>query len=222
MGLIIILLFSYLIGSIPTAVWLGRMVRGVDVRDFGSGNAGATNAFRVLGLKWGLVVMALDMGKGLLAVLVVSRLLTVGRPADPTLVSVLAGVAAVCGHIFPVTVGFRGGKGVGTSAGVMFALAPLATLTALVIWIIIVVLTRYVSLGSMIAALSLPLLMVAYRNLFGFELGRPLLIFSLLLALGVLISHRANIGRLIAGKENRLSLHHPASGRSSASGRKPQ
>jgi glycerol-3-phosphate acyltransferase PlsY len=206
MQIILILAAGYLLGSIPTAVWLGKWFRKVDIREHGSGNAGATNALRVLGVKWGLVIMALDILKGLAAVLLLVPLLTFGRPTDPALLRVLAGTAAVIGHIFPVTIGFRGGKGVGTSAGVMFALAPLVALTALVIWLAVVAATRYVSLGSMLAAVSVAPLLLLQGAVLGAAPTRPLLIFAVLLALGVLISHRANIGRLLQGNENRLSL----------------
>ena len=206
MQIVLIVAAAYLLGSIPTGVWLGKWFRRVDIREHGSGNAGATNALRVLGLKWGLAVLAVDVSKGLAAVLLLAPLLTFGRPADPELLRVLAGTAAIVGHIFPVTIGFRGGKGVGTSAGVMFALAPLVALTALVIWLIVVVATRYVSLGSILAALSVTPLLILQGALFEVAPSRPLLIFALLLALGVLASHRANIGRLLRGKENRLSL----------------
>jgi len=206
MQVILILTAGYLLGSIPTGVWLGKWFRKVDIREHGSGNAGATNALRVLGVKWGLVVMALDILKGLAAVLLLVPLLTFGRPIDPALLRVLAGTAAVVGHVFPVAIGFRGGKGVGTSAGVMFALAPLVALTALIIWLAVVAATRYVSLGSMLAAVSVTPLLFLQGALLGAAPPRPLLIFAVLLALGVLISHRANIGRLLQGNENRLSL----------------
>ena len=206
MQVILILTAGYLLGSIPTGVWLGKWFRKVDIREHGSGNAGATNALRVLGVKWGLVVMALDILKGLAAVLLLVPLLTFCRPIDPALLRVLAGTAAVVGHVFPVAIGFRGGKGVGTSAGVMFALAPLVALTALIIWLAVVAATRYVSLGSMLAAVSVTPLLFLQGALLGAAPPRPMLIFAVLLALGVLISHRANIGRLLQGNENRLSL----------------
>jgi len=206
MQVVLILAAGYLLGSIPTAVWLGKWFRKTDIREHGSGNAGATNALRVLGLKWGLAVLAVDISKGLAAVLLLVPLLTFGRPPDPELLKVLAGMAAIVGHIFPVTIGFRGGKGVGTSAGVLFALAPLVALTALVIWVTVVSATRYVSLGSMLAAVSVTPLLFLQGQLFDVSPPMPLLVFAVLLAVGVLASHRANIGRLLRGSENRLSL----------------
>ena len=209
MNIVLIVAAGYLLGSIPTAVWLGKWFRKTDIREHGSGNAGATNALRVLGLKWGLVIMVLDILKGLAAVLLLAPLLAFGRPSDPQLLSVLAGAAAIAGHIFPVTIGFRGGKGVGTGAGVMFALAPLVALTALIFWVIVVTATRYVSLGSMLAALSVTPLLFLQGTLFGTAPGGPLLILAVLLTIGVLVSHRANIGRLLQRRENRLSLRKP-------------
>ncbi len=215
MRFILILLLSYLLGSIPTAVWLGKMVRKVDIREHGSGNSGATNALRVLGVRWALAVLVLDISKGLAAVLLLVPLLSAGSPDDPTLVSVLAGTAAIVGHVFPVTIGFRGGKGVGTSAGVMFALAPLVASAALVIWLAVVAATRYVSLGSMLAVVSVTPLLILQGHLFDTGMKSPLLGFALLLAIGVLISHRANIKRLLEGRENRLSLSAPRAARRS-------
>jgi len=202
----LIMAAGYLLGSIPTAVWLGKWFRKTDIREHGSRNAGATNALRVLGLKWGLVVLALDISKGLAAVLLLVPLLNFGRSPDPGLLKVLAGTAAIVGHVFPVTIGFRGGKGVGTSAGVMFALAPLVALTALAIWVAVVAATRFISLGSMLAAVSVAPLLILQGVLRDISPQRPLLVFALLLAVGVLASHRANIGRLLRGSENRLSL----------------
>jgi glycerol-3-phosphate acyltransferase PlsY len=213
MRLAIMLVISYLIGSIPTAVWLGKLVRKIDIRDYGSGNSGATNALRVLGVKWGLVVMALDISKGLAAVLLVVPLLSVSQSPHPVLLSVLAGTAAIVGHIFPVTIGFRGGKGVGTSAGVMFALAPWVALTALTIWLLVVAATRYVSLGSMVAALSVAPLLILRSFLLHVSIEGPLLVFAILLAVVVLVSHRANIRRLLQGRENRLTLGGSRTGR---------
>jgi glycerol-3-phosphate acyltransferase PlsY len=202
----LIMVVSYLLGSIPTAVWMGKAVRGVDVRDYGSGNAGATNALRVLGLKWGLLVMAIDMGKGLLAVLVLAPLVPSTALLGASLVPVLVGGAAILGHIFPVTIGFRGGKGVGTGAGVLFALAPVVTLCAVIIWVLIVTATRYVSLGSIVAAILFAPMLLLSGWVAGNEPGWPLLIFSVALAIAVLISHRSNINRLLSGTENKLSL----------------
>ncbi|MCK4271885.1 glycerol-3-phosphate 1-O-acyltransferase PlsY [bacterium] len=206
MRLALTLMLSYLLGSIPVAVWMGKIVRGIDIRDHGSGNAGATNALRVLGAKYGVLVLALDMVKGLLAVLVVSKIGQMEFAAYPNLLPVLAGSCAILGHVFPVTTGFRGGKGVGTAAGVMLALAPVVTLCVLVLWAAIVAATRYVSVASMVAAISVPLLLILRKVIFENDPGRAITSFSVIMALAVLIFHHGNIGRLLAGKENKLTL----------------
>jgi glycerol-3-phosphate acyltransferase PlsY len=206
MRLALALAISYLLGSVPTAVWVGRLVRGVDVREHGSRNAGATNALRVLGLRWGLVVLFVDVGKGLMAVLLVSRIVPQEMFSDHQLAGILTGSLAIVGHVFPVTLGFRGGKGVGTGAGVMFALLPLVTLSAVVLWAAIVVATRYVSLGSMVAAIFVPLMLLLQMRIAGGDLSRSLLLFSLALAAVVLLSHHANIRRLLEGRENKITL----------------
>ena len=206
MRLALTLMLSYLLGSIPVAVWMGKIVRGIDIRDHGSGNAGATNALRVLGTKYGVLVLAMDMVKGLLAVLVVSKIGQMEFASYPNLLPVLAGSCAILGHVFPVTTGFRGGKGVGTAAGVMLALAPVVTLCVLVLWAAIVAATRYVSVASMVAAISLPLLLILMKVVFENDPGRAITSFSVIIALAVLIRHHGNIGRLLAGKENKLTL----------------
>jgi glycerol-3-phosphate acyltransferase PlsY len=206
MRLVFALALGYLLGSVPLAVWMGKATKGIDIREFGSGNAGATNAIRVLGLKPGLFVLALDMAKGLAAVLLVAKIAQSHVAIDPNLTRILTGSCAILGHIFPVTLGFRGGKGVGTGAGVMFALAPLVTLCALVLWVVIVAATRYVSVASMIAAVAMPVMLILVKPIFGNDPGIELLCFSLLLAVAVMMSHHANIRRLLAGRENKFTL----------------
>ena len=206
MRLALTLMLSYLLGSIPVAVWMGKIVRGIDIRNHGSGNAGATNALRVLGTKYGVLVLALDMVKGLLAVLVVSKIGRMEFAVYPNLLPVLAGSCAILGHVFPVTTGFRGGKGVGTAAGAMLALAPVVTLCVLVLWATIVAATRYVSVASMVAAISVPLLLILRKVIFENDPGRAITSFGVIMALAVLIRHHGNIGRLLAGREKKLTL----------------
>lgn len=206
MWLVVALVLSYLLGSIPVSVWLGKVTRGIDIREHGSGNAGATNALRVLGLRAGLLVLVIDMMKGLVAVLLVSKIAEPNSAIDVNLSRVLTGGCAILGHIFPITLGFRWGKGVGTGAGVLFALAPIVTLCVLVLWTTIVVVTRYVSLASMAAAVCVPVLLIFGKLAFGNDPGKALMSFSVVLALGVLISHHANIKRLVAGRENKIAL----------------
>ena len=187
-------LAAYLLGAIPTSYWVVRLVRGEDLRKFGSGNLGATNLFRVLGWKYAIPVGAFDALKGAIPVMIFGP----AAGASP-LEAVLLGTAAVVGHVFSVFVGFKGGKGVATGAGVILGLAPWAFLAALVTWMIVTRLSGFVSLGSIVAALVLP--PAAYLL---HPERRPLLwIFGLLSGL-IIVLHRANIGRLVAGTENRF------------------
>jgi len=205
LGILLAVVLSYLLGGIPTAILVGKVFRGIDIREYGSGNAGATNAFRVLGWKLALPVVVVDVLKGTAAVLLVARLasLPAGQPA--TWVRLACGVAAVAGHVWTPYAGFRGGKGVGTAFGAMVALLPIPLLIAAGIWLVIVLVSGYVSLGSMVSAVSVPALV--YLTRFRHPEGRdPVLLWTtVLLALGVLFTHRSNIRRLLAGKENRFS-----------------
>lgn len=196
------LLLAYAVGSIPTALWVGRGVFGVDLRTAGSGNLGATNTFRVLGWKAGLPVVMVDVLKGLLPVALFPG--PAGVPDSPWILGF--GAAAVLGHVFPFWTRFRGGKGVATSAGVFLALAPWAVAVGLAVWLVAVSLTRYVSLGSVLAALVLPaaILLTPTRG------GEALTGFAAALTLFILWSHRANLRRLLRGEENRLEVGRPA------------
>lgn len=187
-------MLSYLIGSIPTSLLIGRLVKGIDLRQHGSKNLGATNLYRVLGWRYAVPVGLFDMAKGYVPVAVVGPAVSGG-----VLIPLLCGVAAVLGHMFSPFVGFKGGKGVATGAGVVLAMAPLAFLGAFGIWALLVFLTGYVSLGSVVAAASLPLLTVWLYP------GRPAVLW-ITAALGALVvwMHRGNIGRLLKGTESRF------------------
>jgi glycerol-3-phosphate acyltransferase PlsY len=189
------IIIAYLLGSIPTGYWLGRM-KGVDIRQFGSGNIGMTNVLRVLGKPYAILTLLVDIGKGAVAVTLIPYLL---YTPDPW-VKVLAGLAAVCGHNWTIFLKFKGGKGVATSAGVFLGLAWLPTLLVLGIFGIILGLFRYVSLGSIVAAVCFPILMLLFHQHILY------IILSILLALFIIIRHRSNIKRLLAGTENRFSL----------------
>lgn len=206
-AIVCLALLGYLLGGLPWAVWIGRWLYGVDVREHGSGNAGATNTIRVLGLWTGLLVFALDVLKGFLSVIVAWRvgvvLVAQGQMAESWSVplELLAGVSAFFGHVFPVFAGFKGGKGVATLCGVVLGLHPLAALSALGVFAVVLLVTRYVSLGSMLAAVSFPcFLFFAYG-----ERNAWLLAVSIVLAVMIIATHRANIGRLLSGKESRFS-----------------
>ncbi|RMD98877.1 MAG: glycerol-3-phosphate 1-O-acyltransferase [Calditrichaeota bacterium] len=203
-NLIVIFVAGYLLGSIPTSIIVGKIVKGIDIRQYGSGNAGATNVFRVLGWKPGVVVMLIDIGKGAVATLYASQLVFAEGLPFSVYLKILAGLAAVFGHIWTVFAGFRGGKGVGTAAGMLFALYPIAGLICLAIFLIIAFSTRYVSLASISAAISLPIVLLIMSNVFHKLVELPLMIFSFFIALLIIYTHRSNIKRLIAGTENRF------------------
>lgn len=199
-------LMGYVLGSMPWSVWIGRGLYGVDVREHGSGNAGATNTIRVLGLGPGLLVFSLDTLKGYFSVATarwVSRVLVSGVLlnrgwAMPLML--VAGVSAFLGHVFPLFANFRGGKGVATLCGVVLGLHFFAALSVLGVFAVVLLFTRYVSLGSMLAALSFSPFLYAYG-----ERDPWLLSVSALLALLIVFTHRANIGRLIHGTESHFS-----------------
>lgn len=187
------LVFAYLMGSIPTAVLYGRLVHGVDIRKHGSGNAGATNSLRVLGKKAGITVLIIDMLKGIIPILVCRYFFS----DDPETL-IIIGFASVIGHLLPVFAGFKGGKGVATSFGVILALYPLAALVCLIVFILLVYLTKYVSLSSMAGSLSfLVFSLIALPELRFFQL------MCLVLFLLLVFTHRENIKRLLKGTENR-------------------
>jgi glycerol-3-phosphate acyltransferase PlsY len=193
---LLLLTLSYLLGAVPTSHWVGRGAYGVDLRTVGSGNLGATNTFRVLGWKAALPVVLFDMFKGWLPVWFFPSLL-----AAPDLGWTLAfGSAAIVGHVYSVWARFRGGKGVATSAGVFLALAPWAVLVGLVVFAGLALATRIVSLGSLAAAVVLPVA-VALTPHVG---GATLVWFTVVLAVFVVWAHRSNLRRLLRGEENRF------------------
>jgi glycerol-3-phosphate acyltransferase PlsY len=196
----------------PWGYWLPRLLRGVDIRTLGSGNPGATNVWRALGFKLGIAVALLDIAKGAAAALL-------GLWLGGDLVGVLAGVAAMVGHWRPLFLGFaRGGKIVATTGGVALAIAPLAALAAAGVWLAVFFLTRYASLASIVAAVSLPL----WALLLG--ASWPVLAFTAGAALAIVVLHRANVRRLLAGEENRIELRRPrlgGTGAGSTSNRSP-
>ena len=201
MSVVAWLLASYLLGAIPTSYLAGRWFRGIDLREHGSQNLGATNLYRVMGWKIAIPAGLIDVLKGAIPVLVFGPRAT-AVPYFP----MWCGVAAVTGHVFSVFVGFRGGKGVATAAGVVLGLAPLAFPVVVAAWAIVVWLTGYVSLGSIIASALFPL---ADWALHPARRTTVTLVFDLCIAGFVIWKHRANIGRLLAGKENRFGRRGP-------------
>ena len=204
MLLVCLTLLGYLIGSIPTAIWFGRRFHGIDIREHGSKNAGATNTFRVLGKKMGGIVLIIDVLKGTLAAslpLFFSSFFQ-GYKDEQLILQLTTSFAAVFGHVFPIYADFRGGKGVATSLGIVFGINPLAAFICLVLFLIVFILSRFVSLGAICAALLFPI--VSY-----YVLGndtRIMIIFSIVLSSLVVIAHRKNISRLLKGEENKMNL----------------
>jgi glycerol-3-phosphate acyltransferase PlsY len=218
---------SYLIGSVPTSIIAGRMLKGIDIRKFGSGNAGGTNAFRVLGWKVGLAVTLVDIAKGTIAAVLVVGFFK-GHPigAFPDInevaLSLIAGMAAVIGHVFTVFAGFKGGKGVSTAAGMLIGIAPVSMLMVIAVFLLAVSVSRYVSVGSILAAIAFPLIIAIRKYVFDLGAGLDytvfgkwfvhdsldyhLLIFGGIVAAAIIYTHRANIKRLFSGTENRLSF----------------
>ncbi|MDO9579301.1 MAG: glycerol-3-phosphate 1-O-acyltransferase PlsY [Bacteroidales bacterium] len=192
---------AYLLGSMPTAVWIGKGFHNIDVREHGSGNAGAANVIRVLGWKTGIPVLLIDIAKGWLATML-PLFFYLAEPDSTMLINlqIMTGITAIVGHIFPVLAGFRGGKGVATVFGVLLALQPLLTIYCFGVFLIVLLITGIVSVSSMAAGLAFPILLF---SLFGTP-SPVYKIFSILVAIALLVTHRKNIGRLLRGEESKL------------------
>lgn len=199
----ILLIIAYFLGSIPTAVWIGKRFYELDVREHGSGNAGATNTFRVLGTKAGIIVLLIDVSKGFLAV---SLLVLSGGElsvfVDKTLFQILLGTMAVIGHILPLFAQFKGGKGIATLLGVTLGVLPGPTGVLLLVFLLVFISTRYVSLASIIAAMCYPFILI-----FLFKTNSTILVsYACFITIIVFVTHRNNVKRLIKGEENRMSF----------------
>ena len=199
------LILAYLCGSIPTAVWIGLSFYGVDVREYGSGNAGATNTFRVLGKKAGIPVMLLDILKGWTAT---NLAFFIGVSTTGPLHSIAytnyalaLGIAAVMGHLFPVFAGFRGGKGIATLFGMILAIHLQAALLCVMVFILVLLITRYVSLGSIIAGFTYPIGVT-----FIFPSNKSVVIYGMCICVLILVTHQKNIERLLKSKESKVNI----------------
>lgn len=200
-GLLIIL--AYLIGSVPTALIISKRYFGIDIRDYGSGNMGATNTFRVLGSRYGTIVMALDILKGVIAVSLFNFIpFYWSHELERTNFMLGLGMAAVLGHIFPVFAQFKGGKGVATLFGMILAVQPVIAVSCVGVFLLVLYLTRYVSLSSILGAIMLPVSVLWIWN----EHEIMYRIFALLVAFMVIITHQKNIGRLLRGVESRIPI----------------
>ena len=197
---------SYLIGSIPTAIIYGRLTRKIDIREHGSGNAGATNVFRVLGWKAGLLVMLIDMLKGLVATTLIYRLGIGTAGMELELLKIISGLSAVFGHIWTVFAGFKGGKGVGTGAGMLFGLIPGAVFAGIIIFLLTVGISRYVSLGSILGSVTVPVSLFIRKFALHQEISTSILIFGICIPVLIIYTHRSNIKRLLKGDENKINF----------------
>jgi glycerol-3-phosphate acyltransferase PlsY len=198
---ILAFILAYLLGSIPSAVWIGKRFHNIDVRQHGSGNAGATNVIRVIGWKTGIPVMIIDAAKGWLASML-PVFLNLAEPGSALLTNlqILTGVVAIIGHIFPLLAGFRGGKGVATFFGILLALQPLLTMGCIVVFLGVLLITGIVSISSISAGVAFPILLFSIFD----NPSMVFKIFSILVAITLLITHRKNIGRLLRGEESKL------------------
>jgi len=202
---LITILLAYLCGSLPFGLLIARAVAGIDIREKGSGNIGATNVGRVLGAKWGIAALLLDALKGLLPVLLIPRCFAESDTGWFDLLSVVAGVSTVVGHMFPVWLKFRGGKGVATSLGVVLVLTPVGSLAAFGGFALCMLASRVVALSSIVAAVVFAIgqMFILQPNPFAVE-KLPLSVFSLAVPALIVVQHRSNIGRLMRGEEQRF------------------
>jgi acyl phosphate:glycerol-3-phosphate acyltransferase len=203
MNEILLIILAYLIGSVPTAVWVSKYFFDIDIRDYGSGNAGATNTYRVLGAKWGTIVMIIDMLKAIIAVKL-AFLLPLSFDNEIYLVNMQLGLglAAVLGHIFPIWADFRGGKGVATLFGMVLGIQPNVALCCVGVFILVLYLTRWVSLSSILASVAFPVFILVIFN----EPEKLYRVFAITVAMLVLLTHQKNIGRLLRGSESKVPI----------------
>ena len=207
-----VLFISYLLGSTPSAIWVGKAFKGIDVREHGSGNAGTTNTFRVLGVPFGVTVFVLDFMKGFVSSFWISGLAFFwfsGPLAPPNwdveaFLSISCGMAAVFGHMFPVFAGFKGGKGAATACGMLFGIEPISIGISFALFGLIVWTTRYVSLASIVSTAIYPITLLIMRYCLDRYVDGSIIIIAAMIALGIIYKHKVNIGRLIAGTENKV------------------
>jgi glycerol-3-phosphate acyltransferase PlsY len=203
MNELILVFLAYSLGSIPTALWVGRSQFNIDIRDYGSGNSGATNTFRVMGPRWGTFVMMVDLLKGFLAVKLAYLLpYYVDNDFARTNFQIGLGLSAVLGHIFPIWAEFRGGKGVATLFGLVLGISPWTALGCIGVFLLVLYLTRFVSLSSILASLAFPVFILVVFNVE----NHTYRIFAVTVALLVILTHQKNIGRLIRGVESKAPI----------------
>lgn len=203
MNELLLVILAYLIGSVPTSVWVSQYFFDIDIREYGSGNAGATNTYRVLGPKWGTTVMLVDMLKGIIAVKL-ALLLPQYADSDTRFqnLQVVLGLAAVIGHVFPIWADFRGGKGVATLFGLVLGVSPITALCCSGVFLLVLYLTRFVSLSSIFASIAFPVFILI---IFNFQ-NDTYRVFAIAVALMVILTHQKNIGRLFKGSESKVPI----------------
>ena len=203
MNEVLLIVLAYLIGSIPSSVWVSKYLFGIDIREYGSGNAGATNTFRVLGPTWGTFVMIADMLKGIIAVKLVFLMpYYLDHSTQMTNIQIGLGLAAVVGHIFPLWAEFRGGKGIATIFGMVLGIQPLVAICCVGVFLLVLYLTRFVSLSSILASIAFPVFILVIFN----EPEDLYRIFAIAVALMVLVTHQKNIGRIFQGDESKVPI----------------
>lgn len=205
---------SFVLGSIPSAIWVGKIFKGVDVREHGSGNAGTTNTFRVLGWPSGVTVFIMDFIKGFIASYWVSALawgMFAGPLSPPNwevdaFLKISCGLFAVLGHMFPLFAKFKGGKGAATACGMLFGIEPISIGISSIIFVTTILLTRYVSLASILGSFIYPISLIVMRYVYGLEklVDGSMIIFGGIIATGIIVKHKTNIQRLIAGTESKV------------------
>ena len=199
----LLIVVAYMIGSVPTAVWVSKGFFGIDIRDYGSGNAGATNTYRVLGSKWGTFVMIIDMLKGVLATSLYFLLpYYLTNEWDRTNFMIGLGLASVLGHIFPLWAGFKGGKGVATLFGMALAIQPIVAVCCVGVFLLVLYLTRFVSLSSILAGVSFMVFILFIFN----EKETLYRIFAVIVALMIVLTHQKNISRILKGTESKVPI----------------
>ena len=199
------IVLAYLIGSIPTSIWVSRRFFGIDIREYGSGNAGATNTFRVLGSKWGILVMLVDILKGIAATslyIFLPTYLGYNNEWDRTNLMIALGLSAVLGHIFPIWASFKGGKGIATLFGMAIAIQPLVAVCCIGVFLFVLYLTRFVSQSSILAGVAFMVFILFIFN----EKETLYRIFAVLVALMVVLTHQKNIGRILKGTEGKMPI----------------
>jgi glycerol-3-phosphate acyltransferase PlsY len=205
MNELLLIVLAYLIGSIPTSVWVSRYFFDIDIRDYGSGNAGATNTYRILGSKWGTFVMVVDMVKGIVATslyILLPHYMGATEELQRTNFMIGLGLASVLGHIFPLWAGFKGGKGVATLFGMVIAIQPLVALSCVGVFLLVLYLTRFVSLSSILAGIAFAVFILFIFN----EKEQLYRVFAVSVALMIILTHQKNINRLLKGTESKVPI----------------